>query len=169
MSHKACRWKEKFSLCLIKHQHRETCWEVEVYLYAFLTSAQDGVESLVSLLWPLIPRKVPHYPMDMRLGGPREKYLASAWNRTLTPQLSNSETSRCIVRFEVFTSVTMKNAVFWDVAPCIFCVNRRFGGTYLWFLARGFFYPEDEGDTFLRNVCSHKIYTAPHPRRLHSS
>jgi hypothetical protein len=23
------------------------------------------------------------------------------------------------VRFEVFTAVTMKNAVFWDVAPCI--------------------------------------------------
>jgi hypothetical protein len=25
----------------------------------------------------------------------------------------------------------MKNAVFWDVAPCRSCVNRRFGGTYL--------------------------------------
>jgi hypothetical protein len=24
----------------------------------------------------------------------------------------------------------MKNAVFWDVAPCRSCVNRRFGGTY---------------------------------------
>jgi hypothetical protein len=24
----------------------------------------------------------------------------------------------------------MKNAVFWDVAPCISCVKRRFGGTY---------------------------------------
>jgi hypothetical protein len=34
------------------------------------------------------------------------------------------------VRFEVFTAVTMKNAVFWDVAPCRSCVNRRFGGTY---------------------------------------
>jgi hypothetical protein len=26
--------------------------------------------------------------------------------------------------------VTMKNAVFWDVAPCRSCVNRRFGGNY---------------------------------------
>jgi hypothetical protein len=26
------------------------------------------------------------------------------------------------------------------------------------------FYPEDGGDTFLRNVGSHKIYTAPYPR-----
>jgi hypothetical protein len=33
-----------------------------------------------------------------------------------------------------------------------------------WFLARGFFYPEDGGDTFFRNVGSHKIYMAPHTR-----
>jgi hypothetical protein len=26
--------------------------------------------------------------------------------------------------------VTVKNAVFWDVAPCRSCVNRRFGETY---------------------------------------
>jgi hypothetical protein len=38
-----------------------------------------------------------------------------------------------------------------------------------WFLFHGFFYPEDGGDTFLRNVGSYKIYTAPHPRGLHSS
>jgi hypothetical protein len=34
----------------------------------------------------------------------------------------------------------------------------------LWFLARGFFYLDDGGDTFLRNVDLHKIYTALHPR-----
>jgi hypothetical protein len=34
------------------------------------------------------------------------------------------------VRFEVFTLVTMKNAIFWDVALCTSCVNRRFGGMY---------------------------------------
>jgi hypothetical protein len=34
------------------------------------------------------------------------------------------------VRFEVFTALTMKNAVFWDVAPYSSCVNRCFGGTY---------------------------------------
>jgi hypothetical protein len=32
-----------------------------------------------------------------------------------------------------------------------------------------FLYLEDGGDTFLRIVCSHKIYTAPDPRRRHSS
>jgi hypothetical protein len=33
-------------------------------------------------------------------------------------------------KFEVFTAVTMKNAVLWDVAQCSSSVNRRFGGTY---------------------------------------
>jgi hypothetical protein len=33
-------------------------------------------------------------------------------------------------RFEVFTVVTMMNAVFWDMAPFRYFVNRRFGGTY---------------------------------------
>jgi hypothetical protein len=26
--------------------------------------------------------------------------------------------------------MTLKNAIFWNVAPCRSCVNRRFGGTY---------------------------------------
>jgi hypothetical protein len=34
------------------------------------------------------------------------------------------------LRFEVFTAVTMKNAIFLDVAPCRSCMNRCFGGTY---------------------------------------
>jgi hypothetical protein len=33
------------------------------------------------------------------------------------------------VRFEIFTAVTMKNAVFWDVTTCGSCKDRRFGGT----------------------------------------
>jgi hypothetical protein len=32
-------------------------------------------------------------------------------------------------RVEVFTAVTMRNGVFWDVTPCGFCKNRRFGVT----------------------------------------
>jgi hypothetical protein len=35
-----------------------------------------------------------------------------------------------LVGFEVFMAATMKNAVFWDVAPCGFIINRRFGGTF---------------------------------------
>jgi hypothetical protein len=56
------------------------------------------------------------------------------------------------IGLEVFMAVTMKNAVFWGVAPCRSYVNRRFRGTATysrWFLAHGFFYPEDGGDTFL--------------------
>jgi hypothetical protein len=39
-------------------------------------------------------------------------------------------TDRRFVSFELFTVVTMKNAVFWDVALCRYSVNRRFGGKY---------------------------------------
>jgi hypothetical protein len=38
-----------------------------------------------------------------------------------------------------------------------------------WFLTRRSFYPEDVGDIILRNVGSHKNYTAPHPRKRLSS
>jgi hypothetical protein len=33
------------------------------------------------------------------------------------------------VRLKVFTAVTMKNVIFWDVTSCGSCANRRFGGT----------------------------------------
>jgi hypothetical protein len=33
------------------------------------------------------------------------------------------ETKTEYVRFEVFTAVTMKNGVFWDVTPCGPCNN----------------------------------------------
>jgi hypothetical protein len=36
-----------------------------------------------------------------------------------------------------------------------------------WFLALRFVYPEDEGDTILRNVGSHKNYIVPHPKKRH--
>jgi hypothetical protein len=40
------------------------------------------------------------------------------------------KTRKYSVRFEVFTAVTMKNGVFWNVKPCGSCKNRRFGGTW---------------------------------------
>jgi hypothetical protein len=36
-----------------------------------------------------------------------------------------------LCNIEVLTAATMKKAVFWDVAPCWYCVNRLFGGTFL--------------------------------------
>jgi hypothetical protein len=44
--------------------------------------------------------------------------------------LPEAQTRRYYVRFEVFTAVTMKNGVFWDVTPCGSCKDRRFGGTW---------------------------------------
>jgi hypothetical protein len=41
----------------------------------------------------------------------------------------SSQTPSVYVKFEVFIAVTMKNTVFWDVAPCRSCLNRCFGGT----------------------------------------
>jgi hypothetical protein len=38
----------------------------------------------------------------------------------LGQKLQSAEKS---VRFEVFTAVTMKNGVFWDVTPCGSCKN----------------------------------------------
>jgi hypothetical protein len=33
-------------------------------------------------------------------------------------------------QLEVFTALTMKNAILWDVMLCGSCKNRRFGGTF---------------------------------------
>jgi hypothetical protein len=73
-----------------------------------------------------------------------------------------------IVRFQVFTVVTTKNDVFLDVGPCIYFVNRRFGGMYRLHIQgikntrdtpahvgsslADSLYSEDGGDTLLRNV-----------------
>jgi hypothetical protein len=43
---------------------------------------------------------------------------------------SYEEQTALLVQFEAFTAVTKKNVIFWDVALCRSCVNRRFGGTY---------------------------------------
>jgi hypothetical protein len=102
--------------------------------------------------------------------------LHSKWLRVTKSYLSEQE----FICNHHITSSLLKNAVFWDVVPCRSSVNRRFGGTYRLhlqsaaicsglFLARGLFYPEVGGDTFLGNVDSHKIYMAPHPRIRHSS
>jgi hypothetical protein len=44
------------------------------------------------------------------------------WFRLLALRLSYAT--------QYYDKVLMKNAVFWDVAPCRTCMNQRFGGTY---------------------------------------
>jgi hypothetical protein len=50
-------------------------------------------------------------------------------SKHVTSPLQNPA-SYCYVRFEVFTAVTVKNAIFWDVPLCGSCKKRCFGGTY---------------------------------------
>jgi hypothetical protein len=59
-------------------------------------------------------------------------YLIDAW-----PGKRNVPTSCCLpefanntgdARFEVFTAVTMKNSIFWDVTPCGSCKKQCFSG-----------------------------------------
>jgi hypothetical protein len=78
------------------------------------------------------------------------------------------------VRYEVFTAVTMKNAVFWDVAPCRSCeLNRRFGRTYRlsgatcsrWFRSRIFLPWRLRRYVSPKRRSIHEIYTAPHPQK----
>jgi hypothetical protein len=59
----------------------------------------------------------------------------------------------------------MNVAIVWDIAPCSPYMNRRFEGhlLHVGFLFGWFFYSEDGGDTFLRNIGSHTDYTALYP------
>jgi hypothetical protein len=59
-------------------------------------------------------------PEDAILHSHRREYLKSY----------NTLSCCHFVRFEVFTTVTVENAFFWDVTPCGFRKKRRFGGTY---------------------------------------
>jgi hypothetical protein len=43
---------------------------------------------------------------------------------------SNDKNVHSFVRFEALIAVTMKNVVFWDVALCKSCVNRRFASIF---------------------------------------
>jgi hypothetical protein len=38
--------------------------------------------------------------------------------------------ARFFLRFELSTAVTVKNVVFWNIAPCGSCKNQRFIGMY---------------------------------------
>jgi hypothetical protein len=67
-----------------------------------------------------------------------------------------------LVRFEIFMAMTMKNMVFWDVAPCG-------SGNLLTCDLVLFTCPEDGGDTFFQNFGSNESHVVLHPRRRYSS
>jgi hypothetical protein len=75
--------------------------------------------------------------------GPGMTALARLVTVTNDRPVLSSERSPSIlyfVKFEVFTALTMKYAVFWDVTPRGSCTNPRYGG-----------------DTYLRNVYSYRV------------
>jgi hypothetical protein len=55
-------------------------------------------------------------------------YVVTIITSLYSSQLSTFMRHKLFLRFEVFTEVTMKNAVFWDVTPCGY-KNRCLGGT----------------------------------------
>jgi hypothetical protein len=79
--------KAKLSLCLTKYHSMKTYGGVDVWVRAFLTSAQDGSEWSASRPGRFTPR----YPLNRMLCGPqsrldalarKNKILAPARNRT---------------------------------------------------------------------------------------
>jgi hypothetical protein len=51
------------------------------------------------------------------------------WSSKNKGPLAWAQNKLPFVRFEVFTAVTVKNGVFWDVTPSGSRKNRRFRGT----------------------------------------
>jgi hypothetical protein len=58
---------------------------------------------------------------------PQELTLTSPTFNSCSVGIVHLQSKSYVVRFEVFTAVTMKNGVFWDVTPFDSCKNRRFG------------------------------------------
>jgi hypothetical protein len=69
---------------------------------------------IVVTLFP-VPQVVEGTDVEAKLRGTAKQNLGAGGGGTM-------------VGFDVFTAVTMKNTVFWDVTPCRSCKNRRIGG-----------------------------------------
>jgi hypothetical protein len=103
---------------------------------------QCGTNIISRKIWFFITRLITHHVIFFSQNQCNASYAnisgvgtASRDSRVLhqwgvgAPSVGVGTVNMVHVRFEVFTAVTMKNGVFWDVTPCGFCKNRRFGGT----------------------------------------
>jgi hypothetical protein len=77
--------------------------------------------------YPFHPRGSHHHMHRSSLSS-QTCQQSEQWSHMPPCNITNTHT--CCVRFEVFTTVTMKSTVFRDVTPCGSCKNRYFGGTY---------------------------------------
>jgi hypothetical protein len=67
----------------------------------------------------------------------QDKALDLRGNRPADKQTDRSVYCMCmcctilcyLIQLRLKNNICLKNTVFWDVAPCRSCVNRRFGGT----------------------------------------
>jgi hypothetical protein len=81
---------------------------------------------------PRLPRDT---PLDTKFGTKFRQQVAVAQSVYFACGLKATEANylakfrKMFVRFEGCPAVTMENSVFWDVTPCGFCKNRRFGRT----------------------------------------
>jgi hypothetical protein len=59
----------------------------------------------------------------------RHHFLSIFTSYDLQCDVASGMADETLLRCEVFTAVTMKNVIFWDVTPCGSCKDRRFEGT----------------------------------------
>jgi hypothetical protein len=93
---------------------------VELNTMNAASGSTKKLNSIPGLILP-IPAKINYHAFNK----PDDNKLI---NKSLRLYIVNF--ALCCVRFEVFTAVTTKNGVFWNVTQCGSCKNRRFGGTW---------------------------------------
>jgi hypothetical protein len=116
--------------------------------------------------------KSPRYPFYRRLGGPQRrsgrygevKIFYPIGTRTPAPP-GRPARSQSLYRLSYPGSKKILIGSKQNIDSCRICKIWDFhSGNYeecrllgCWYLSRGFFYPDDGGDTFLRNVVTHDL------------
>jgi hypothetical protein len=106
-------------------------------IYIYTDIAQFSMNSI--LYRAIYSKHIQYFYFDLACVAHKEKYDNSVV-AVVAATLLEAEKRHDVAQFlatpsqttcsEVFTAVTMKNAVFWVVTPCGSCMNRRFGGSY---------------------------------------
>jgi hypothetical protein len=97
---------------------RSVCTEVSRWADSLVTEVYQGLK------YPDFHKSIPNWEYPEGHNPRRPRNTIRKLKRTI----------KCSARFKVFTAVTTKNGVFWDVRPCGSCKSRRFGGTYAFFI-----------------------------------
>jgi hypothetical protein len=97
----------------------------------------------------------------LHLQGTKIRERATILSRWLQTELSS------LLIFHVDQSPSLPPSFYTD--GCFRLAAQSAATCSRWVIAGGFFYRDDGGDTFFRNVGSQKNYTTPRPRKRHSS